>query len=109
MFEVNMEGFDELEKNLDELQRRAEELDGEHEIRLDELLNETFMANYTNYSNLDEMINGSEFEFETEKEFEEILETEEWDTFIGNNSVFNNWDDMIEKASAEWTGKNLGL
>lgn len=109
MFEVNMEGFDELERNLDDLQSRAEELDGENKVRLDELLNETFMANHTNYTNLDEMINGSEFEFETDEEFEEILETEEWDTFIESNSVFENWDDMIEKALAEWTAENLGI
>ncbi|PTX14855.1 hypothetical protein SAMN04488598_13824 [Halanaerobium congolense] len=109
MFEINMEGLDELQENLDDLERRAEEVEGDHEVRLDELLDENFMNNYTNYVTFDEMIDESEFEFETEEEFEGVLETDEWNVFIENNSVFNSWDDMVKKAGAEWTAKNLGL
>ncbi|MFW6027153.1 MAG: hypothetical protein ACOCRX_12530 [Candidatus Woesearchaeota archaeon] len=108
MFDFEMEGFDELQKNLKKLQNKAEELDGRNNIPFDELFNNNFMRRYTNYNSIDEMIEESNFKVETEEDFKKISE-DDWDEFIKKNTKFDNWQQMINKAGEEWVAKKLGF
>lgn len=93
---------------LDELQKKAEELHGEHTIPFDDLFNESFMKQYTPHSTIDEFFNAGGFEFETEEEFEKISD-EKLDKHVQNSTNFSNWYEILTKAGEHWLAKELGF
>ncbi len=44
-----IDGFDELNKQLDKMITAAEELEGEHELRLDELISDSFIRKHSTF------------------------------------------------------------
>ena len=113
MANIEMEGFDEFINKLEDIKKNAQEIDGTNEISYEELFNEKFMKKYTEYSSIYEMIENSNLDIETEEEIKGVLEKgnnkEEWDQFVQNNTIFDNWEDMFKKANEEWAVKKLGF
>ena len=93
---------------LDKLQKKAEKLDGEHDIPLDKLFNPSFMKRYTKHTTIDEFLESGGFEFETEEEFENLSE-EQLDQHVRISTNFNSWRDMLAKAGDHWLAKELGF
>lgn len=108
MIEFQMDGFDELTKNLEDIRSRAEDIDGENNIPLGELFNSKFMSKYTEFNTIDEMVEKSDFEVETEEDFKNIPD-DEWDEYVNEKTRFNNWQEMINEAVKIWTVKRLRL
>ncbi|ENZ5543314.1 hypothetical protein ACGWJW_002704 [Enterococcus hirae] len=102
-FELN--GLDDLQKNLNQLSKNAKELDGEHSVPFDELFNEKFMIENTNFSNIDDFIEKSGFDFSDI----ESIDDNELDNFVGSNTDFESWEDMKSAAGSEWVTKRLGF
>ncbi|ENZ5662726.1 hypothetical protein ACGWY0_001965 [Enterococcus hirae] len=94
-FELN--GLDDLQKNLNQLSKNAKELDGEHSVPFDELFNEKFMIENTNFSNIDDF---SDIE---------SIDDNELDNFVSSNTDFESWEDMKSAAGSEWVTKRLGF
>ncbi|MGC4668256.1 hypothetical protein [Enterococcus hirae] len=88
-FELN--GLDDLQKNLNQLSKNAKELDGEHSVPFDELFNEKFMIENTNFSDI------------------ESIDDNELDNFVSSNTDFESWEDMKSAAGSEWVTKRLGF
>ena len=105
-FEID--GLNNLEKNLNKVQKNAKELKGSKEIRLNELFTDDFMRKYTNFNSLNEFFDKSPFGIRNEEDFIN-LEQKEFDEWVRTNARFNNWDEMQEKAVQEYTIKKLGL
>lgn len=103
-----IEGLDNLMRHLDDLKRAAEELDGEHQISLNEMFPDFFMLRYTNFSTIDEMFNKSGFGIETQEDLENLPEIE-WGQFISGNTQFESWEEMKQTAAKEWTQRKLGF
>lgn len=103
-----IEGLDNLMRRLDDLKSAAEELDGEHQISLNEMFPDFFMLRYTNFSTINEMINKSGFKIENQDDFDNLPENE-WRQFISGNTQFENWEEMKQTAAVEWTQKKLGF
>ena len=103
-----MDGFKEFEKKLNAISKKAQELDGQHEIPLKELLTDTFIASNTNFKTAQEMFDASGFKVTTNEEFEAIPDNE-WDNFIARNTKFTNWEAMLEEAVGAYAIKKLGL
>jgi hypothetical protein len=101
-------GLDELQKKLNDLQRKAEALDGEHQASFSELFNASFMRRHTNFESIEALIEASGFKFETMDDFKAIPD-QEWDEHIAKNTQFSNWQEMMNEASTEWAGKQLGF
>jgi len=101
-------GLKEFQKKLENLERKAEALHGEQEVPFTELFNSSFMQRHTNFSTMEELIEVGGFKVETAEDFKAIPE-QEWDEHIAKTTRFANWQEMMEKAGAEWAKKQLGL
>ena len=106
MFKIT--GLEEVNRKLEELERKANDIHGENIIQLSELLPAQFMIKYTDFKSLEEMFQASGFVVESSEDFKKIPE-EDLNNFIKNNTQFSNWDDMIGKASMEWIARKLGF
>lgn len=105
---IEIKGFDELSKKLEDLAEKAESIHGTQEVALGELLTPGFLAKHTRFLSEDEMFEASGFKIETAEDFANIPD-EEWDNFIQQNTPFASWSDMLSAAGTEWTQKKLGL
>src|SRR6266704_1562342 len=95
---VTLSGFDDFEKHIKKLQKNIEKLEGQHAIPFDELFPTSFMSRYTNFSSIDELLQKSNFNINSQEDFEKIPE-DEMDSFIAMNTSFLTWNQMFTKAS----------
>ena len=93
---------------LEDLARRARELHGQHEISVANLLTPDFLGQCSRFKSADELFDASGFSVQSVEDFKAIPDAE-WDTFIGGNTTFANWQDMLNAAVKEWTIKQLGV
>ena len=75
--------------------------DGQCDVPLSELLNDSFVSHHSSFSSLDELMEASEFKIESQEDFEAIPDNE-WDEFIKRNTSFNSWIDMLNDACEQW-------
>lgn len=101
-------GLKEFQKKLDDLERKAKALHGEHEVSFAELFNVSFMRQYTNFDSMDALIEAGGFKVDNADDFKAIPE-QEWDDHISKTTRFGNWQEMMEQASTDWAKKQLGL
>ncbi|ATF13529.1 hypothetical protein A616_16565 [Brevibacillus brevis X23] len=105
---IGLEGFDEFRKQLKDMQKAAQELDGKHNIPLPDLLTDSFISENTSLSSLQELLDNSGFKIETTEDFEAIPDAE-WDEYISSVSEFESWGDMLRSAAEEYALKKLGF
>lgn len=103
MFEIT--GLEELEKQLSQLERNAKRFDGEHTVSFDDLFTPSFMLKYTSFDSIDEFVESSGFDFQNQEENDESS----LDEFVRENTSFDDWHSMQEKAAELWALKRLGL
>ena len=109
MFKFEMEGFDEVQRRLDDLAKRAAELDGkQQQVPLSDLLNDNFIAKHSSFASFDELLAASPFKVETKEDFEAIPDAD-WDTYIVSNTSFESWEEMQQQAAGEYLAKQIGL
>ena len=97
--EMDLTGFDQLEKNL-------ASLSGEHEMPIDELMTPKFISSCSKYSNFDELLKFSGFERDSLEGFEAIP-NEKWDSFIQENTTYENWQKMRMASWNSYVEKKL--
>lgn len=97
-----------MNRKLEDLKRKAEALDGEHEIPFSELFSSEFMTRYTDFASLDEMFQASGFVIESQDDFKAVPD-DEWENFIKTRTQFSSWKDMRVTALKEWTARKLGF
>lgn len=108
MSKLKIEGLDDLQEQLREMDRGMKELSRKHEIPLSELFTSAFMRKFTDYSSLDELLEAGGFHAETSEEFEAIPE-DAFDAFIAKVSKFQSWDKMLDKATELYLSEKLGF
>lgn len=108
MFTLEISGFDEIERNLQQLSDNVEAMTGEHSIPLTELYPPAFMAEHTDFATIEEMFEASGFTMETPEDFAAIPDAE-WDAFIATRTRFDDWGTMQTKAAAEWFSRGIGF
>ena len=101
MFEIT--GLDKLQKQLTDLSRRAEELDGTHSVTFAELFPDSFMQLNTRFSTMQEMLDASGIDNPEE------IQDDSWNRFVAEHSSFSGWEDMKSTAGGEWAKKQLGF
>jgi hypothetical protein len=102
---MSKNGFDNLSKKLNNMAKKAKELDGEHEVKLVDLFDNKFMSTNTRFSSFNDFADASKFDW---SDIEGIPE-DELDKFIDQNSSFTSWDDMRTTASKNFVAKKLGF
>ncbi|MEG0258434.1 MAG: hypothetical protein RR595_05605 [Lysinibacillus sp.] len=103
-----MDGFDELQKELEQLSKSAKELEGEQSVPFSELFTHDFMSKYTTFHSLESLLSSGNFKAETDEEFDAIPENE-LDSHVSKTTDFDNWEDMLGTAVEEYAVKKLGL
>jgi hypothetical protein len=106
MFKI--EGLDALQNKLNDLANKAQELDGQHNVPLSELLTSSFLSKHTRFLSSNDLFEASGFKVESTEDFESIPD-DKWDDFIRSISCFENWQAMLAAAGEEWTAKQLGF
>lgn len=101
-------GFDDLTKNLNQMQDKLKQLEGTNRVPFGEIFNASFMSRYTRFSSIDEMFEAGGFQVDSEEDFQKIQEAE-LDAFVKSSTRFSAWKEMQEKASQEWVSMKLGL
>ena len=106
--EFDISGLEELQKRLEDLDKGAERLDGEHKVPFNEIFPPSFMKQYTTFKSIEKMLKASGYTIESAEDFDAIPDTA-WDSFVRQRTKFDSWSDMIAKAGEEWTAKKLGF
>jgi hypothetical protein len=70
MMDFKIEGLDELNRNLQDLQRQAENLSGP--VKFDDLFPPEFMRRYTKVKSIDELLAASGRTINTTEDFEDV-------------------------------------
>lgn len=100
-------GLDKLQKKLQDIQHRAEALEGEHEVSFAKLFDDEFMRQHTKASSFEEfLIQGG---YGTTKEDFEAIPDTEFDDYVRSNTDFDSWLDMKKSAGAAYVSKQLGF
>ncbi|MCI2095877.1 MAG: hypothetical protein LKK07_10075 [Lactococcus lactis] len=102
---MSKNGFDDLSKKLNNMAKKAKELDGKREVKLVELFNSNFMSSNTKFSSFEDFADASKFDW---SDVEGIPE-DELDIFINQNSSFNSWEEMYKDAATDYYAKQLGF
>jgi len=96
---VEIEGFDELQSQL-------ESLSGEHSIPISELFDKRFMQTHTDAESFEAFLDKSPWSVETQEDFKSIPE-DKWDDYVESNTVFKDWEAMLSTAFREWISQEL--
>lgn len=101
-------GIDTAIKSLKDIARRAEALEGSHQVAYADLFTPSFMAKYTKADSINSFFENSGFDVDSEEALKAIPD-ELWDQYVSANSDFHNWEDMIRTAGKEYFAHKLGL
>ena len=105
---IETSGFDDLIDKLDEMQESVEEFEGSHQVPLDELFPSEFMRRHTDAHDMDQFLENSPWDVESQADFEDIPELE-FDQYVDQHSEFRTWEQMQGKAANEWTKRQLNF
>lgn len=108
MATIEFSGFDELEHRLNDLKRRADELDGENEVPFSQLFPESFMQEYTSFSSFDEMLSSGGFNVESQEDFDAIPD-DVFDRHVVSTTKFSGWEEMLGEATSQYVAGKLGF
>ena len=94
---MGLSGIDDFSNLLDDLDRKARELDGKHEVPIEEILTPDFVSSYSKYASIDSFFEAGGFNFESQEEFEHVPD-EELDAHVQATTNFGSWDEMLTEA-----------
>ncbi|MBC1564152.1 hypothetical protein [Listeria booriae] len=105
---MNINGFDDLQKNLNKLQKNAEKLQGTTEISFDDLFSNDFMKSNTDYSDIYTFLSEGGFDISNSDAFNNTDE-KTLDAYVKSKTNFDSWEDMKGTAGQEYALKQLGF
>ena len=105
---IQFSGLDDLQKELEKMSRLGEELDGTHEVPLDDLLARSFMRKHSRFSSFEKFLDASPFTVETPEDFEAIPDAE-MDAYVSSVTDFDSWEDMLGEATQEYISRKMGF
>jgi len=92
----------------EDLVRKIEDLDGQHQIPFSDLFTDEFMLLNTEYCSISEMIEASGFSVQSSEDFAKIPD-DEWDSHVRRHSRFASWEEMKGSAVQLWISGQLGI
>lgn len=101
-------GLRNLEKKINDLDKKQKENGGSVSIPFTELFNDKFMIENTQFQTFDELFEKSGFKIESQEDFKNIPD-DEWDIFIKENTKFDSWQEMYSEAGTKYVASQLGL
>ena len=93
-------------KDVDAIIDRLDNISGEHTVSFEELFTDDFIKRNSRFTDIAEFWNNSEFDFQTQEDFDSIPE-KDLDQYVNQNTTFNSWEEMINEASSIYFSKLL--
>jgi len=109
MFEVKTSGFDELQKKLRKMRKNLEELEGEQQIPIEDLMTNNFIMKHTEFEDFYSFVYHSEIIEEGKEITRELLDSDDFDKYVKNTTNFGSWKDMIDRAVKSYISKKLDV
>ncbi|WDL98492.1 hypothetical protein [Alicyclobacillus sp. ALC3] len=106
--DIRVDGLDDMRRELDDLSRKAQQLDGEQTVSFAELFPPEFVQRHSALNNMQELVEKSGFPIETQEDFTSIP-NEKWDEYIRASTDFSDWETMWGEAAKQYTIRSLGL
>lgn len=100
--------FDDAIRKLNNLARKFEQLDGQHQVSLPELFPDEFMLRNTDYVSMNAMFSANGFTVDSSEDFAAIPD-HAWEAIVVSKTRFTSWDEMKGAAVAEWARRRLEL
>lgn len=100
--------FEDLEKNLNQIEKNANDISGTNRIPFDELFNSDFMKKNTKFNSIEDFLLASPEKISNDEELEASDESV-LDSFVCAETKFNSWEDFYLEASQEFIAKKLGF
>jgi len=104
---VHKEGLDTLTHKLQDVSRRARELQGQQPA-LGDLFPPGFMQKHSEFSDIEAMLKAAGLPVKSTEELKAIP-SDQLNTFVARSTKFQSWDAMQETAIREWALGKLGL
>lgn len=105
---IEMKGLEETKRKLEDLQRRAKSLHGQHSVSFAELFPQQFIQKHTAFDSFEGLVDASGFKVESQADFVSIPD-EEWDAFIKARTDFADWKEMLNTAGQEYMVRKMGF
>lgn len=93
-------------KGLKKLVQNAKKLDGQHDVQLGVIFNEGFIQSHTKFSSIDDLFEKAGFKVESKEDFDAIPQ-EDIDSFVRDNTNFEDFNEMYKSATTEYVKKQL--
>ncbi|KZE67035.1 hypothetical protein AWM68_19790 [Fictibacillus phosphorivorans] len=103
-----LDGFDEFEKKLNQMAETAKEYEDGKSVDFNQLFNQGFMVEYTDFKSIDEFFEKSPFTVNTQEDLEQLDESQ-LDGWVKEITRFSTWEEMLGKAGTEHLAKELGF
>ncbi|QHI17222.1 hypothetical protein [Acinetobacter haemolyticus] len=91
---------------LKKLSENAKKLAGQTEVSFGEIFNEGFIQANTDFESIDDLFMKAGFNVETKEDFENIPQ-EDIDSFVRDNTNFEDFNAMYKSATTEYVKKQL--
>lgn len=88
---IELRGFEEFERKLDDISKKAEALHGQHQVQI----SDKFVQQHSNFSSISELLKVGGF-----SSIEEA-DDEKFDQFISDNTDFDSWNDFLNGLAAD--------
>lgn len=98
--------FEDLLSKLRDLSRRAEQLNGEHRVPLNELFPDEFLLRHTEFPSFSQLLSASGFVVENPEDFAAIP-ADQWNAFVRSRTRFSSWDEMLREATKDWATRAM--
>lgn len=105
---IKISGFDKLQKDLNSIAKKAQELEGQRNVTFDELFTESFMNKHTSFTNFNDFLVAGGFIVKSAEDFKAIPD-DEFDEYIQKSTKFTSWSQMQEEATGEYVARQLGF
>lgn len=97
-----------LDQKLDLMAEELVKISNHYVFDFANIFSNSFMMHYTNTSSIELFLLNSPHKIKSQEEFKQ-LPTETMDNYVFENTPFNNWKDMHQKAVKIYLAKRLGL
>ncbi|EGU0985852.1 hypothetical protein JD978_000513 [Listeria monocytogenes] len=101
-------GFDELSKQLNQMQKKAEELHGENSITFEDMFSKEFMTTHTKTDDIYKFLEDGGFDSSSQETFE-LIDESKLDIYVDKSTNFSTWQEMLNIAGNEYVAKELGF
>ena len=104
----SIQGFDELQDELERLQQNVDKTMNEFNgnVPLEKLFSADFMSVHTEFDDIYAWLRNGGFEFESQESYDNLDESA-LDAYVQSTSDFHSWQEMLVSASAEAIEESL--